>query len=232
MILSLSSIHFLLRFCLALIPTILSLILYLAPKKGSKLESEKYRSFVLQKLFNNSLFLTVGGWATFLSDNYIWIIIALSIGGLSFIRDLNIYIFRIKKVIDDNARVEELIITNYDYIYRVFKESGSLIEFSQNIGNKFKLPNEVIFNLYNSFRGYEKKGQEGGDTDFSENKSELSEAYFVLGISKSDSIDDIRKAFREKAKLMHPDFTKMQDDTGFKKLNAAYQLVLESKGYK
>ena len=92
MILSLSSIHFLFRFCLALIPTILSLVLYLAPKKGSKLESEKYRNFVLQKLFNNSLFLTVGGWATFLSDNYIWIIIALSIGGLSFIRDLNVYI--------------------------------------------------------------------------------------------------------------------------------------------
>ena len=232
MILSLSSIHFLFRFCLALIPTILSLVLYLAPKKGSKLESEKYRNFVLQKLFNNSLFLTVGGWATFLSDNYIWIIIALSIGGLSFIRDLNVYIFKIKKVIDDNARVEELILTNYDYIYKVFKKSGSLIEFSQNIGDKFKLSNEVMFNLYNNFRSYEEKRYEESDTYSAGNNSELSEAYSILGISKDDSIDDIRKAFREKAKLMHPDFTKRQDDSGFKKLNAAYQLVLENKGYK
>lgn len=232
MILSLSSIHFLFRFCLALIPTILSLVLYLAPKKGSKLESEKYRNFVLQKLFNNSLFLTVGGWTTFLSDNYIWIIIALSIGGLSFIRDLNVYIFKIKKVIDDNARVEELILTNYDYIYKVFKKSGSLIEFSQNIGDKFKLSNEVMFNLYNNFRSYEEKRYEESDTYSAGNNSELSEAYSILGISKDDSIDDIRKAFREKAKLMHPDFTKRQDDSGFKKLNAAYQLVLENKGYK
>ncbi len=232
MILSLSSIHFLFRFCLALIPTILSFVLYLAPKKGSKLESEKYRNFVLQKLFNNSLFLTVGGWATFLSDNYIWIIIALSIGGLSFIRDLNVYIFKIKKVIDDNARVEELILTNYDYIYKVFKKSGSLIEFSQNIGDKLKLSNEVMFNLYNNFRSYEEKRYEESDTYSAGNNSELSEAYSILGISKDDSIDDIRKAFREKAKLMHPDFTKRQDDSGFKKLNAAYQLVLENKGYK
>lgn len=50
--------------------------------------------------------------------------------------------------------------------------------------------------------------------------------YEVLGISKSDTDEDIRKAFRKKAMEYHPDRNKSPDaESKFKEINEAYQVL-------
>ncbi len=50
--------------------------------------------------------------------------------------------------------------------------------------------------------------------------------YEVLGVSRNDSEEDIRKAFRKKALEYHPDRNKSPDaETKFKEINEAYQVL-------
>ena len=50
--------------------------------------------------------------------------------------------------------------------------------------------------------------------------------YEILGISKSDTDEDIRKAFRKKAMEYHPDRNKNPDaESKFKEINEAYQVL-------
>jgi len=51
--------------------------------------------------------------------------------------------------------------------------------------------------------------------------------YEVLGVSKSASKSEIKKAFREKAKKYHPD--KGGDEKKFKKINEAYEVLSDDK---
>ncbi len=56
--------------------------------------------------------------------------------------------------------------------------------------------------------------------------------YEVLGVDKNATEDDIKKAFREKAKLYHPDTTtdeaqKKELEEKFKELNTAYGVLLD-----
>ena len=54
--------------------------------------------------------------------------------------------------------------------------------------------------------------------------------YQTLGVSKSDSEEDIRKAFRKKAMEFHPDRNKNSDaEAKFKDINEAYQVLSDSK---
>ncbi len=54
--------------------------------------------------------------------------------------------------------------------------------------------------------------------------------YQTLGVSKSDSEEDIRKAFRKKAMEYHPDRNKNPDaESKFKDINEAYQVLSDSK---
>ena len=54
--------------------------------------------------------------------------------------------------------------------------------------------------------------------------------YQTLGVSKSDSEEDIRKAFRKKAMEYHPDRNKNSDaEAKFKDINEAYQVLSDSK---
>ena len=53
--------------------------------------------------------------------------------------------------------------------------------------------------------------------------------YQVLGVSRSDSEEDIRKAFRKKAMEYHPDRNKNADaEEKFKEINEAYQVLSNS----
>ncbi len=52
--------------------------------------------------------------------------------------------------------------------------------------------------------------------------------YDVLGVSKSASKDEIKKAFRKLAHQFHPDKNK-GDDTKFKELNEAYQILSDDQ---
>ena len=50
--------------------------------------------------------------------------------------------------------------------------------------------------------------------------------YDILGVSKGDSSENIRKAFRQKAMEYHPDRNKNSDaEAKFKEINEAYQVL-------
>ncbi|MGA1647609.1 MAG: DnaJ domain-containing protein, partial [Candidatus Limnocylindrus sp.] len=50
--------------------------------------------------------------------------------------------------------------------------------------------------------------------------------YSILGVSKTASADDIKKAFRKAAQKHHPDVSKAPDAAAkFKELNDAYQVL-------
>src|SRR2546428_1686652 len=53
--------------------------------------------------------------------------------------------------------------------------------------------------------------------------------YEVLGIAKSASEDDIKKAFRAKARKLHPDVNKAPDaETQFKECSEAYAVLIDA----
>ena len=213
-------------FLIAFIPTVISIVLYLSPKKESRLSAEKYRNKILSGLFNSSLILTIGGWLSFLSQNYIYFVIALLIGGFSFLGDLWVYFIKVKPIIDKNARIEEFILDHYDYIIEIYKSTNSFNEFSKIIKRNLNIPNEIIFNIYQNFKDY--SNREGQSQKSSkEVESDVDKAYKLLGIKRNSTSTEIRKAFREKARSLHPDFTQSNDDSGFKELNNAYQLLMK-----
>jgi curved DNA-binding protein CbpA len=53
--------------------------------------------------------------------------------------------------------------------------------------------------------------------------------YSLLGLNKDASIQDIKKAFREKAKLLHPDIAGKDAEANMRRLLAAYQVLSNSR---
>ena len=52
--------------------------------------------------------------------------------------------------------------------------------------------------------------------------------YEVLGVSRDASQDDIKKAFRQKARELHPDVNKAPDaEDRFKELGQAYEVLMD-----
>ena len=137
-----------------------------------------------------------------------------------------VYFIKVKPIIDKNARIEEFILDHYDYIIEIYKSTNSFDEFSKIIKRNLNIPNEVIFNIYQNFKDYSnKEGQ--SQKSSKEVESDVDKAYKLLGIKRNSTSTEIRKAFREKARSLHPDFTQSNDDSGFKELNNAYQLLMK-----
>ena len=61
-------------------------------------------------------------------------------------------------------------------------------------------------------------------------KESLLDAYDVLGVSPDDPVDLVESVFRKKSMFYHPD--KGGDAEKFKRLNAAYELIMKSRGTK
>lgn len=53
----------------------------------------------------------------------------------------------------------------------------------------------------------------------------LASYYQILGVSRDASPESVKKAFRCKAKLLHPDMDKGATAEGFQKINEAYQVL-------
>ncbi|HAJ99158.1 MAG TPA: hypothetical protein DCM62_03960 [Bacteroidales bacterium] len=53
----------------------------------------------------------------------------------------------------------------------------------------------------------------------------MPDLYEVLGVQRNATVDAIRTAFREKAKLLHPDMNHGSSTAEFQKLNEAYQIL-------
>ena len=60
------------------------------------------------------------------------------------------------------------------------------------------------------------------------NKNMKKDYYEILGVSKSASDDEIKKAFRKKAMEFHPD-KNGGDDTKFKEINEAYTVLSDKQ---
>ena len=57
----------------------------------------------------------------------------------------------------------------------------------------------------------------------------MEDPYKILGISKSSSAAEIKRAFRAKAKLLHPDATKTETSAAFRELVKAYEILSDVK---
>lgn len=55
--------------------------------------------------------------------------------------------------------------------------------------------------------------------------------YFILSVTPDDSLTHITKAFRAKAKVLHPDKFKMRKDVDIEKINKHFRILLECYQY-
>ncbi len=53
--------------------------------------------------------------------------------------------------------------------------------------------------------------------------------YKILGVKNGSSISEIKRAYRAKAKLLHPDSGNTKDSAAFRELQAAYELLSDTK---
>lgn len=57
----------------------------------------------------------------------------------------------------------------------------------------------------------------------------MEDPYKILGVSKNSSAAEIKRAFRSKAKLLHPDASKTETTTAFRELLKAYEILSDAK---
>lgn len=57
----------------------------------------------------------------------------------------------------------------------------------------------------------------------------MNDYYKILGIERSASRDDIKRAFRKLAHKYHPDKSGTSDDHRFKEINEAYQILSDDR---
>ena len=58
----------------------------------------------------------------------------------------------------------------------------------------------------------------------------MAEYYAILGLDNNASVEQIKKAYRQKAAKYHPDVKATGDEDIFKSINRAYEKLLASKG--
>ena len=106
------------------------------------------------------------------------------------------------------------------------------IEYSQEVKQFEKICNDQIPGSYDwlereweFFKKYKKSS-----SDYSENALDKSEAYEILGLSMTVTLDQVKKRFRELALRWHPDKNdsaiKTEAEKKFVKINLAYETII------
>ena len=76
---------------------------------------------------------------------------------------------------------------------------------------------------------YSKRCNRIGSTDYSENTLDISEAYEILGLAVTATIQQVKEKYRELALKWHPDrnrTNKTQAEKMFVKINLAYETIM------
>ena len=76
---------------------------------------------------------------------------------------------------------------------------------------------------------YSKRCNRIGSTDYSENTLDISEAYEILGLAVTATIQQVKEKYRELALKWHPDRNmknKTQAEKMFVKINLAYETIM------
>jgi preprotein translocase subunit Sec63 len=70
-----------------------------------------------------------------------------------------------------------------------------------------------------------------GQAAFSPDRNPIQAFYDVLGLTRSATADDVRKAYRQLARTFHPDVNKSAEATAqMQQINTAYAILMEQFG--
>lgn len=121
--------------------------------------------------------------------------------------------------------LEQIILGLFEIGYADHELSSPELRFIKKVSNIFRLDQQTFNRLRNSRPEFVKE-----------------DPYKVLGIKKSDSINDIKKAYRALARKNHPDVMRAKGITDisiirkakekFQLINDAYEQILKIKGVK
>ena len=121
--------------------------------------------------------------------------------------------------------LEQIILGLFEIGYADHELSSPELKFIKKVSNIFRLDQQTFNRLRNSRPEFVKE-----------------DPYKVLGVKKSDSINDIKKAYRALARKNHPDVMRAKGITDtsiirkakekFQLINDAYEQILKIKGVK
>jgi len=84
--------------------------------------------------------------------------------------------------------------------------------------------------FYRDYQDYFNRNYQGY-WDFFRNYTRTQDPYTVLGVSPTASNEEIKKAYREKAKRYHPDSRIEPNEERFKEINNAFEQIKKARGF-
>lgn len=127
------------------------------------------------------------------------------------------------------------------YLFQLAYVDGNLnqaeLSVLQSISYKFNINQQDFLYIKNTFFYYNRQQSSYEKRSTSSQYTSLENDYAILGVSSSDSNEDIKKAYRKLAIENHPDkiehlgeMARKKAEENFKKINQAYQRIKKHRG--